>query len=56
LKNWKKAPEKSGPLCHPREEHLVPLFVAAGASVKNYASIYEAEALGFNLLNIVFDK
>eukprot|EP01120_Amphizonella_sp_Union-15-10_P017511 TRINITY_DN9744_c0_g1_i1.p1 TRINITY_DN9744_c0_g1~~TRINITY_DN9744_c0_g1_i1.p1 ORF type:complete len:280 (-),score=60.34 TRINITY_DN9744_c0_g1_i1:122-910(-) len=29
LKNWKKAP--SAELAHPREEHLAPLFVAAGA-------------------------
>jgi len=30
LKDWEKAP--AARLCHPREEHLLPLLVAAGAS------------------------
>ena len=30
LENWRKAP--FAPYAHPREEHLVPLFVAAGAA------------------------
>jgi aromatic ring-opening dioxygenase catalytic subunit (LigB family) len=29
LKNWQSAP--SARFSHPREEHLVPLFIAAGA-------------------------
>ena len=30
LKEWKTAP--SARVCHPREEHLLPLFVVAGAT------------------------
>lgn len=30
LRDWKKAP--SAMVCHPREEHLLPLFVVAGAT------------------------
>ena len=30
LANWKQAP--SGVYCHPREEHLIPLLVVAGAA------------------------
>jgi aromatic ring-opening dioxygenase catalytic subunit (LigB family) len=30
LTDWKSAP--SAVFCHPREEHLLPLFVAAGAA------------------------
>jgi len=30
LLNWKRAP--AARLCHPREEHLIPLMVAAGAA------------------------
>ena len=30
LANWKQAP--SAAYCHPREEHLIPLLVVAGAA------------------------
>lgn len=35
LFNWKNAPNAL--LCHPREDHLVPLFVAAGAATDKKA-------------------
>ena len=37
LLDWEKAP--SARLCHPQEDHLVPLFVAVGAAEQDKAAI-----------------
>lgn len=44
LANWAKAPFAR--LCHPREEHLLPLMVAAGASCERGAHDYGELVLG----------
>jgi aromatic ring-opening dioxygenase catalytic subunit (LigB family) len=45
LKNWRSAP--SATFAHPREEHLVPLFVAAGAGGDAPGKrIFSAEPMG----------
>ena len=44
LLNWEQAP--SARLCHPREEHLLPLMVALGAAETDAATcIYREEAI-----------
>ena len=45
LTQWEHAP--GARLCHPREEHLLPLMVAAGAAGQDYAQrIYTDTVLG----------
>ncbi len=45
LKNWAAAP--SARICHPREEHLLPLMVVAGAGQGDAASVpYHEDSLG----------
>lgn len=44
LAKW--AAEPSGPLAHPREEHLIPLMVAAGASDAEGEVIYREALMG----------
>jgi aromatic ring-opening dioxygenase catalytic subunit (LigB family) len=45
LKNWESAPNAR--LCHPREEHLLPLMVAAGAADGDAVSLpYHEDSLG----------
>jgi aromatic ring-opening dioxygenase catalytic subunit (LigB family) len=43
LKRWESAPEAA--VCHPRSEHLTPLFVAAGAGGRG-ERFYRDEVLG----------
>ncbi|MBB4196523.1 dioxygenase [Rhodoblastus sphagnicola] len=43
LERWSEAP--SGRFAHPREEHLLPLMVAAGASENPGARVYAEEVL-----------
>lgn len=37
LENWEEAP--SARTCHPREEHLIPLMVAAGCAEDEYGTV-----------------
>jgi aromatic ring-opening dioxygenase catalytic subunit (LigB family) len=53
LLNWKKAPYAKD--CHPREEHLLPLMVCAGAAGKSPGRVdFQEEILGVCLTGIVF--
>lgn len=54
LLNWKLAEGAS--FSHPREEHLVPLFVAAGASLQGKGIVEEFNLMNFNIMNVVFSK
>lgn len=53
LVDWRKAP---GALdCHPRSEHLVPLFVAAGAGGRDPGRVdYSARLLGVRVSSHIF--
>ena len=55
LVDWKKAP---GALdCHPRSEHLVPLFVAAGAGGKDPGKVdWSASLLGVTVSSHLFGQ
>ena len=37
LVDWRKAP--AGEACHPREEHLIPLMVVAGAASEDRGAV-----------------
>eukprot|EP00299_Pterocystis_sp_00344_P005881 c17625_g1_i1.p1 GENE.c17625_g1_i1~~c17625_g1_i1.p1 ORF type:complete len:284 (+),score=50.32 c17625_g1_i1:79-852(+) len=53
LSNWANAPQAR--FCHPREEHLIPLFVAAGAAEDDGCEIvYNDELLGSKVSAIQF--
>ena len=54
LVKWNSALDKSWQICHPREEHLIPLHVAAGAAKGNIATIYEFQTLGYSIFNAIF--
>ena len=54
LENWKKA--EGAKFSHPREEHLAPLFVAAGASLEGKGIVNEYYLMGFKILNVVFNS
>ncbi|TAF81683.1 MAG: dioxygenase, partial [Curvibacter sp.] len=44
LVNWESAP--AARICHPREEHLLPLMVAVGAAYEDAAAcVYHDEAV-----------
>jgi aromatic ring-opening dioxygenase catalytic subunit (LigB family) len=53
LEGWSDAP--SGRFAHPREEHLLPLMVAAGASEKPGVRVYGEEVLKTALSAFRFD-
>ena len=45
FKHWKNAPHAR--LCHPREEHLAPIFVASGAAREETSRcIFTGQVLG----------
>ena len=45
FRHWRKAPHAS--FCHPREEHLAPIFVASGAAREGYGQcIFTTNVLG----------
>jgi aromatic ring-opening dioxygenase catalytic subunit (LigB family) len=46
---------KEGRLCHPREEHLVPLFTAAGAGLSNRATVVEFKIMNYDTMNVIFN-
>jgi aromatic ring-opening dioxygenase catalytic subunit (LigB family) len=53
LRNWKLAP--SGLACHPREEHLLPLHVMAGAAGDDAASVpFRGDMLGCRIAAVQF--
>ncbi len=53
LTNWKKAPKALE--CHPREEHLLPLFVAAGAAgLKAAKPVFQEQLLGVHVSGFQF--
>jgi aromatic ring-opening dioxygenase catalytic subunit (LigB family) len=52
LKNWTMAP--AARLCHPREEHLLPLLVCAGAGLNIGTSIFDQSVLGKHSLGLRF--
>jgi aromatic ring-opening dioxygenase catalytic subunit (LigB family) len=55
LVDLKEANKNTFRLCHPREEHLIPLLVIAGAAKGSNATSQQFEALNFLLVNFVFD-
>lgn len=52
IENWDKA--EGARYCHPREEHLIPLFVAAGSSYNGKGLIQEYELMNFKIINVIF--
>ena len=53
LANWKSAP--SARACHPREEHLLPVHVAAGAAGGDKGAVdHEDEVMGVAIASYVF--
>jgi len=54
LVNWKQS--DGWKLSHPREEHLVPLFVSAGASINGKGIIQEYNLMNFDIINIIFSE
>ena len=52
LKDWEVAPKARA--CHPREEHLLPLMVAAGAADESGARVFTDEVMGIRTSNLVF--
>jgi 4,5-DOPA dioxygenase extradiol len=55
LINWKNSPNNSGKLCHPREEHLIPMYVAAGAASGKIPNLQEFELMGYQIFNALFE-
>ena len=55
LINWKNSPSNSGKLSHPREEHLIPLYVAAGAASGTIPYLQEFELMGYQIFNALFE-
>lgn len=53
LSRWQQAP--AARLAHPREEHLLPLMVAAGASGQPGRRIYNEQVLGTWISGFAFD-
>ena len=54
LVDWKQAPQARN--CHPREEHLAPLFVAAGASLGGRAWCpFTDQVMGATVSALAFD-
>lgn len=53
LRNWSSAP--SARLCHPREEHLMPLLVAAGAATGRGERIYSEHIMNVAVSGYRFD-
>ncbi len=53
LARWEEAP--AGRLSHPREEHLIPLMVAAGASENSGRRVYGELVLGTAVSGFRFD-
>jgi 4,5-DOPA dioxygenase extradiol len=54
LKDWENA--EGARFAHPREEHLVPLFVAAGASKDLIGFIQEYEMMNAKIINVIFEE
>jgi len=52
LSRWEKAPKARA--SHPREEHLLPLMVAAGAADETGARVSTHEVMGVQTSNLVF--
>ena len=53
LANWKKAP--SANICHPREEHLIPLMVAEGATGNDLGQkVFIDNVMGVNVSGYQF--
>lgn len=52
-KNWRKLPYAS--YLHPREEHLVPLFVNLGLSEGKTKENLKLFLMGLNLSNYIFE-
>lgn len=54
LQNWDRAPSARD--CHPREEHLLPLFVIAGAAGGSTGKvIFDDELMGVKVSSFQFD-
>lgn len=53
VKNWKKV--KYSRHMHPREEHLVPLFINAGAGSGKVARNMKVFLMGVHLSNYIFE-
>lgn len=51
---WKEAP--GGVQCHPREEHLIPLFVISGAGGDNPATVIYEEQAPHSISGFSFEK
>lgn len=53
LKNWENAPDAR--LAHPREEHLAPVFVAAGAALNDVGTkVYDDHVMGIRASGFQF--
>ena len=53
LQSWARAPE--GRACHPREEHLLPLLVCAGAAEADPGRVdFNGQAMGAQLSALRF--
>lgn len=53
LKNWENAPDAR--LAHPREEHLAPVFVAAGAALSDKGvKVYDDHVMGIRASGFQF--
>lgn len=46
LINWKKAPFAR--YCHPREEHLIPLYFCAGLAEKPGQLLWDGKIMGIH--------
>jgi len=55
LQNWNKN-NIYGKLCHPREEHLIPLFVSVGAANGSKPTFQEFSMGVFDIFNAIFDN
>ncbi len=54
LSNWEKAPAARD--CHPREEHLLPLHVVAGAAQGHAGRVvHTGEMMGVTVSSYQFD-
>ena len=55
LQRWEQAPAARA--CHPREEHLLPLMVAAGAAGQDAAQVsFDGPHMGLRCLSFAFGQ